>query len=74
VTNEDKAASHRSLQIEVSVEELRVLTNALNEVCHGVHIADFEFETRLGAQRDDVRSLLDRLGKQYDEVDRPSEW
>jgi hypothetical protein len=34
------------------------IANALNEVCNGVDIPDQEFQTRLGADREAVRSLL----------------
>ena len=44
-------------------DELSTLSNALNEVCHGVHIDDAEFETRLGAPRTELASILSELGR-----------
>jgi hypothetical protein len=48
---------HRFL-LSASHAELVSIANALNEVCNGVHIADTEFETRLGGSRDSLRSIL----------------
>ncbi len=49
--------------IEVSTAELRILSNALNEVCHGPNaIEDWEFHARIGARRDEATALLDELG------------
>ena len=39
------------ITLSVSYEELRSISNALNEVCNGAHIADVEFATRLGVGR-----------------------
>ena len=44
--------------LEASKDELLTLSNALNEVCNGIHIDDAEFSTRLGATRAEVRRLL----------------
>ncbi len=41
--------------------DLLLIKNALNEVCNGVDIEDFEFQTRLGASREDARELLRRI-------------
>jgi hypothetical protein len=51
----------RQLLLSVTSEELNGICNALNEVCHGVHIEDPEFETRLGAPRAFLAGLLDQL-------------
>ena len=37
--------------LSLSQKELVGLSNALNEVCNGVHIPESEFETRLGVER-----------------------
>jgi hypothetical protein len=44
--------------LSLSEEDLTVLSNAVNEICNGVHIADSEFETRLGTSRAALRTLL----------------
>ena len=48
--------------IRFSNEELVIISNALNEICNGVEIDDVEFATRMGAEREEVRSLLESLG------------
>jgi hypothetical protein len=39
--------------------DVRVLRQALNEVLNGIEV--FEFETRIGASRQEVDELLDKL-------------
>jgi hypothetical protein len=51
----------RSARMVLSQGDLLILNNALNEVCNGVDIEDFEFSTRLGAERSDARQLLAQL-------------
>lgn len=49
--------------VSLTPEELTGISNALNEVCNGVHIADAEFQTRLGHTRAELASILQRLGE-----------
>ena len=49
--------------LSLTPEELAGMANALNEVCNGVHIADVEFQTRLGYTRPELASTLQRLGE-----------
>lgn len=58
-------------RISISREEVLVINAALNEICNG--IAVFEFETRIGADRDrvaalqkEMHSLLDRMNEAHD--------
>jgi hypothetical protein len=44
--------------IELSREEIGIINNALNEICHGVHIPDWEFATRMGCSRVEARNVL----------------
>ena len=53
-----ESASTRGATITFSVDELTLLNNALNEVCHGIHIGEPEFQTRLGAPRSEAQALL----------------
>ena len=48
--------------IRLSAYELTLLINALNEVCNGADIGDAEFATRLGAERQELRQLLESIG------------
>lgn len=50
-------SGHRFL-LSASRAELIGIANALSEVCNGVHIADAEFETRLGSSRERLRGIL----------------
>jgi hypothetical protein len=49
------------VEAELTRADLLLINNALNEVCNGVHIEDAEFQTRLGASREEARKLLQRL-------------
>jgi hypothetical protein len=51
------------LLLSITSDELNGLCNALNEVCHGVHIEDPEFETRLGVSRSCLADLLTNLSR-----------
>jgi hypothetical protein len=44
-------------------DELVIINNALNEVCHGVQFDDDEFETRIGYARPTAQKLLKRIAK-----------
>lgn len=44
-------------------EELVLINNALNEVCHGVSFNDDEFQTRIGYPRDKAQNLLKKIAK-----------
>ena len=47
-------------EVSVSVEELRTVCNALNEVCNGIEL-DGEFEIRMGVRVDAARTVLESL-------------
>ncbi len=51
-------------QIELSLEEILILTNSLNEVCNGIDL--FEFATRMGADRECMRLVLAELSERLD--------
>lgn len=42
--------------MDLTMEEVRILSNALNEICNGIDIE--EFEPRIGAERETVDALL----------------
>ena len=52
-------------EIQLTKEELGLIGNAINEVCNGVHIPDWEFQTRLGHTKDEARVLLDQITAAY---------
>jgi hypothetical protein len=45
--------------LHLTPAELRIVNNALNEVCHGIDVP--EFATRMGATRSEVQALLYRI-------------
>jgi hypothetical protein len=44
-------------------EELVIMNNALNEVCHGLSFDDDQFQTRIGYARAVAQDLLKKIGK-----------
>tara|TARA_B100001093_G_C26558901_1_gene897777 strand:+ start:619 stop:816 length:198 start_codon:yes stop_codon:yes gene_type:complete len=44
------------VDVRISYNELEMLKNGLNEVCNGLEL--FEFETRMGFKREEVKSLF----------------
>lgn len=56
----------RTIQVVLGEDELALIANALNEVCNGAEIEDFEFSTRLGADRSEARELLAEVGAALD--------
>ena len=59
-----------SATLTLSLRELLLLNNALNEVCNGLSDLgdDSESATRLGASREDGRVLLRAVGAALDET------
>lgn len=53
--------TNTSVGVQLATEELRIICNALNEVCNGIDIHG-EFETRIGSGVEVARGLLARLG------------
>ena len=47
--------------VSFDADELVGISNALNEVCHGIGIDDPEFQTRLGVSRSFLEKLLHDL-------------
>jgi hypothetical protein len=50
--------------IRASEEELLILNNALNEICNGLLLRDFE--TRIGASLSSAEALLEVVGAALD--------
>ena len=44
-------------------DELVVINNALNEVCHGLSFSEDEFQTRIGYSRAMAQNLLKKIAK-----------
>jgi hypothetical protein len=43
--------------VELNSDEIRILNNALNEVCNGINLKG-EFDTRMGCTVEEARQLL----------------
>ncbi len=52
--------------LELTRNELILLNNALNEVCHGLDIPDFS--TRLGAQREELQVLFRQIKEAFEDM------
>ncbi len=57
--------------IVVSREELLIFNAALNEICNGIDI--FEFESRIGVGKERVVKLLKVIGYLLDKMDAKQE-
>ena len=50
------------IKIELSLEELLIINNALNEILHGpAEIDEVEFHTRIGVKKSDAKAFLDKI-------------
>ncbi|MEH2701848.1 MULTISPECIES: hypothetical protein [Rhizobium] len=58
------ADAEGELMISTNLEELHILHAALNEICHGIEI--FEFETRIGASLEEVKGVMRSLDEILD--------
>ena len=53
--------TEKGVTITLTENELVLVSNALNELCHGIRFDDADLKIRTGFSRDEVRALLDRL-------------
>ena len=56
--------------LELSQDELGVLSNALNEVCNGIEV--WEFDTRMGINIENARIILESLTSIYKKANQSS--
>lgn len=50
-----------NIHIKLSLEELNIINNSLNEVCYGIDMDDNEFFARVGASHEEGVSLLNNF-------------
>lgn len=62
-------ADAERVQVEFGREEILMVNAALNEVCNGISLP--EFETRIGATRTRVATLLKEVGLIIDRMNAP---
>lgn len=58
----------KKIVLEMSEDECYLLINALNEVCNGIEV--WEFETRLGATPEEAAKILAIMGSLYREAEK----
>ena len=58
-------------RLSLRCEELVLINNALNEVCHGFSITSFE--EKIGISRDQAKELLARVNSQIEMHDSPDD-
>jgi hypothetical protein len=56
----------KKAQLTIDENELLILNSALNEICNGISVP--EFETRIGASKEDVCALLNDVGHILDKM------
>lgn len=57
-----------TLKLNISLNELEILNNALNEVCNALSVQ--EFQTRMGGTLEEAKILLDEISDSIDIVMR----
>lgn len=57
----------RSAVVTIKESELLVLNAALNEICHGIDVQ--EFDTRIGFSKEFVAGLLGEIGRVLDQIE-----
>lgn len=60
------SVSNGKVEINIAENELLILNSALNEICNGIDIT--EFETRIGSDKNDVEVLLSKIGNILDKI------
>jgi hypothetical protein len=58
------SGSHTEITVALTRDELRILSNALNEVCNALDVE--EFATRMGAELYEVEALREQFSKAND--------
>ena len=62
-----QAVSHNGVLVQLSEDDLLLINNALNEVCHALDIR--EFTTRMDADHAAAERLLTAVGALVDQVE-----
>jgi hypothetical protein len=59
-----------NINIGLTEQELITINNSLNEICNIDHIKDWEFQTRLGVNRDEARRVPETIHNILDDLPR----
>lgn len=60
------SVARENAELHITENELLILNSALNEICNGIDIA--EFETRIGSGKEEVAILLSKIGEILDKM------
>jgi len=63
----DNNINQKKITLQLSQNELGVICNALNEICHGIEV--WEFDTRMGIKVEGARAILTNLINIYKTAD-----
>jgi hypothetical protein len=66
-----KGVTNSIALVELSSDEIRILNNALNEVCNGFSL-EGEFNTRMGCTVEEARHLLTEVNKLGKSIENPN--
>ncbi|MET9341599.1 hypothetical protein [Nonomuraea sp. NPDC003804] len=47
------------ITVSLEPDDVLAISNALNEICNGVHLDDWDFQPRMGVEREQVQAVLD---------------
>ena len=62
-TFDSQPAQNSTMKVQISVEQLRILTQILSEACHGIKILDFE--NKIGTTKNQLNYLLNLSSNLY---------
>ncbi len=67
-----------SADIKLSMEELVIINNSLNEICYGIDMDESEISVRMGAELDEINNLLKEISHIIEKLeackDKADEW
>lgn len=66
-TQESEQASEQLIAVSLSLSEISLLNNLLNEVCYGIKLQSFE--TKVGMTEEDVKQFLNLVNQAMKEMD-----
>lgn len=55
-------ATADTITINLGPDDALAVNNALNEICNGVHLDEWDFQTRMGVDREHARKVLHAIG------------
>lgn len=61
----------RSVEIRLSINELLMIHQSLNEICHGFYLSNFQ--EKIGVTRKEAVDLMDEISGIYHGIEKPSE-